>query len=347
MKAIATDATERSIPAEDTLRLVIDTTPALIHTGRPEGYLDYFNRRWLEFFGLPLEKVCGWQSTDAVHPEAVAGMLQKWHAALATGEPFEAEARVRRADGEYRLLLHRKVPLCDESDAIVKWFGSSIDIQDRKLAQDQLRRVVHATPALLHSARPDGYVDFVNKGWLEFVGLSSKEMVGWGWTKCFHPDDVNEYVAKWRAALASGEPFQAEGRVLDFEHRLLMPDGSIKHVHVLAQPFKDQCGKVEFVGAVMDVTDSKKAFQEIQALKDFTIDQSWLSGGPVPTSSADQASIETSTTGERELIEAALTQTKGKVSGLSGAAAKLGIPASTLESKIRSLKINKYRFKER
>jgi DNA-binding NtrC family response regulator len=79
---------------------------------------------------------------------------------------------------------------------------------------------------------------------------------------------------------------------------------------------------------------------------EFTIDKSWLSGGPVPTRSADQASIETSASGERESIEAALAQTKGKVSGSSGAAAKLGIPASTLESKIRSLKINKYRFKE-
>ena len=79
---------------------------------------------------------------------------------------------------------------------------------------------------------------------------------------------------------------------------------------------------------------------------EFTIDKSWLSGGSVPARSADQASIETSATSERAMIEAALAQTKGKVSGLSGAAAKLGIPASTLESKIRSLKINKYRFKE-
>src|SRR6202035_3261473 len=54
----------------------------------------------------------------------------------------------------------------------------------------------------------------------------------------------------------------------DHEHRLLMPDGSIKHVHVLAQPFNDQCGNVEFVGTLMDVTDSKKAFQEIKVLKD-------------------------------------------------------------------------------
>ena len=69
MKAMATETTERSIPAEDTLRLVIDTTPALIHTGRPDGYLDYFNQRWLEFLGLPLEEVCGWRWTGAVHPE--------------------------------------------------------------------------------------------------------------------------------------------------------------------------------------------------------------------------------------------------------------------------------------
>jgi DNA-binding NtrC family response regulator len=78
----------------------------------------------------------------------------------------------------------------------------------------------------------------------------------------------------------------------------------------------------------------------------FTIDKSWLSGGPMPTRSGDQMSIETSAPGERDLIESALAQTKGKGSGLSGAAAKLCIPASTLESKIRSLKINKYRFKE-
>ena len=93
MKAIATEATEGSIQAEDALRLVIDTTPALIHTGRPDGYLDYFNQRWLEFLGLALEEVCGWRWTGAVHPEDVAGLLQKWHAALGSGEPLEAEAR--------------------------------------------------------------------------------------------------------------------------------------------------------------------------------------------------------------------------------------------------------------
>ena len=93
---IVNEAERRWNSGEDALRLVIDTTPALIHTGRPDGYLDYFNQRWLEFLGLPLEKVCGWRWTGAVHPEDIAGLLQKWHAALGSGEPLEAEARVRR-----------------------------------------------------------------------------------------------------------------------------------------------------------------------------------------------------------------------------------------------------------
>jgi PAS domain-containing protein len=71
MKEIANEATEGSTSAENVLGLVIDTTPALIHTGRPGGYLVYFNQRWLEYLGLPLEEVCGWRWTDAVHPEDV------------------------------------------------------------------------------------------------------------------------------------------------------------------------------------------------------------------------------------------------------------------------------------
>ena len=140
MKEIATEATERSVPAQDVLRLVIGTATALIHTGRPDGYLDYFNQRWLEFLGLPLEEVCGWRWTGAVHPEDVAGLLQKWHAALGSGEPLEAEARVRRADGEYRLLLHRKVPLRNERGAILKWYGSSVDIEGQRQAQERILR---------------------------------------------------------------------------------------------------------------------------------------------------------------------------------------------------------------
>jgi PAS domain S-box-containing protein len=258
MKATATEATERSIPVEDALRLVIDTTPTLIHTARPDGYIDYFNKAWLEFFGKSLEDVRGWRWTDVVHPEDVAGIVRKWHDALETGEPFEWETRVRRADGEYRLMLHRKLPLRGETGAIVKWFGSGRDIQDEKAAQEQMRLVVDSTPALLQSARPDGYIDFVNKGWLDFVGLPMERMLGWEWTKAFHPDDIDELVETWKRAIATGTPFQDEGRVrrADGEYRTLLHN---------KRPLKDKFGKVvKWYGSSIDIEDRKRAEERLR-----------------------------------------------------------------------------------
>src|SRR5258708_37072019 len=117
----------QSTASEHALRRAVDTTPAFIHTARPDGYLDYFNRGWLDFLGKSLEDVCGWRWTESVHPEDVAGIVQKWHAALASGEPFEFEARVRRADGTYRALLHRMVPLADEQWNLGQCFSSSME----------------------------------------------------------------------------------------------------------------------------------------------------------------------------------------------------------------------------
>src|SRR5215472_6986800 len=148
MTAVVSIGNEQSSETADALRLAVDTTPAFIHTGRPDGYLDYFNRGWLDFLGKPLEDVCGWQWTDVIHPEDVAGIVQKWHAALASGEPFEIEARVRCADGSYRAFLQRKLPLRDEHGNIVKWFGSSVDIEDRKRAE---KRIAQKTRELWRS----------------------------------------------------------------------------------------------------------------------------------------------------------------------------------------------------
>jgi len=134
----STDIEDRK-QAEERLRLVIDTTPAMLHSARPDGYLDFFNKRWLEYVGLSLDDMCGWRWTNVIHPEDVEDIVGKWRSSLATGEPFEAEPRVRRADGEYRWQLHRKVPLRDNAGNIVKWYGSSIDIEDRKRAEEALQ----------------------------------------------------------------------------------------------------------------------------------------------------------------------------------------------------------------
>ena len=133
-------ADEKAPPSPD-FRLLIDSAPALIHTSLPDGYLDYFNQGWLQYVGRPMEELLGWR-VDRVHSSrgcrrdrAKSGAFH-----LGSGEPFLHETRVRRADGEYRWMLHHKVAVRDEYGQIVKWYGSSIDIEDRKRAEEQLRR---------------------------------------------------------------------------------------------------------------------------------------------------------------------------------------------------------------
>ena len=121
------------------VQILVDSIPALIHTARPDGYLDYFNKPWLEYLGVTLDKVTGWNWTTYVHPKDVEGIVAKWRDCLATGEIFEYETRVRKSTGEYRWMFHRKVPLLDADGNIVKWFGSSLDIEERKTAEEQLR----------------------------------------------------------------------------------------------------------------------------------------------------------------------------------------------------------------
>ena len=124
---------------KDQLRLVIDTIPALAWSALPDGSRDFLNQRWLEYTGLPLEAGLGrgWQA--AIHPEDRARLVDEWRAALAAGEPLETEERVRRADGEYRWFLLRAVPLRDELGNIVKWYGTSTEIEERKRAEEVLR----------------------------------------------------------------------------------------------------------------------------------------------------------------------------------------------------------------
>src|SRR5262244_1130804 len=124
--------------SERKLSQIINAIPALIHTARPDGYLDYFNRRWLDYLSCSLGDVEGWKWTTWIHPDDVDGIVDNWQACLASGDIFEYETRVRRGDGQYRWMFHRKVPLRDEQGIIVRWYGTSFDIEDRRRAESQV-----------------------------------------------------------------------------------------------------------------------------------------------------------------------------------------------------------------
>ena len=130
---------ENDKAGETSFREIVDSSPALIHTGRPDGYLDFFNRTWLDFTGQSLENLLGWKWTSYVHPEDVGALVQKWRTSLATGAPFEEMARIRRADGEYRWMLLHHVVLRDGEGRIIKWNGSIIEMPHRKQVDERLR----------------------------------------------------------------------------------------------------------------------------------------------------------------------------------------------------------------
>jgi len=112
------------------LQELVDSVPSLIHTARPDGHIDFFNQRWLEYVGLRLEDLDGWKWTAVIHPADADALVARWQACLASGEPLELESRVRRADGAYRWMWHQKLPLRNASGEIAKWYGSSVDIDD-------------------------------------------------------------------------------------------------------------------------------------------------------------------------------------------------------------------------
>src|SRR5580700_10628133 len=122
---------EESWQPED-IRRVFDTMPTLAWSARSDGSADFFNQRWLEYTGLATEQARDWGWTVALHPDDVNGLVDYWRSVLASGEPGEMEARLRRFDGVYRWFLFRATPSFDADGRVVKWFGTNTDIEDRK-----------------------------------------------------------------------------------------------------------------------------------------------------------------------------------------------------------------------
>jgi PAS domain S-box-containing protein len=123
---------------KDRLQVIIDTIPAVVWSNSPDGSANFLNKRFRDYAGISPEEGRGWAWMNALHPEDRA--MHDWHAKLAAGEPFEQEARLRRADGEYRRFLLRFVPLRDERANIVEWYATSTDIEDLKRTEEELRR---------------------------------------------------------------------------------------------------------------------------------------------------------------------------------------------------------------
>src|SRR5712692_4593366 len=244
------DADGVSNAIEERLQLIIDTIPTIVWRKLPDGSADFLNRNFREYTGLSLEDGLGWGWMNAFHPDD--RLMEEWRAALAAGKPFEKEARLRRADGQYRWFLIRAVPLRDEPGNIVNWYGTSIDIEDLKRDEDRARLVINTIPTMVWTLQPDGAVDFVNQRWLDYTGLTLEEEIE-DPTGPVHPEDLPRVMEKWLVDLAAGEPSEDE-------MRLRRADGEYRWFLVRTVPLRDEQGNiVKWYGTSTDIEDRKRA----------------------------------------------------------------------------------------
>ncbi|BCZ83549.1 hypothetical protein PTKU64_72240 [Paraburkholderia terrae] len=240
---------------QDELRATIDAIPGMVWSSSRDGCPDYMNRRWNEY-GVELADDIRdiWQSI--VHSDDLPAMQAAWREAVATGSALETTARIRRKDGVYRWMHVGAEPLRDANGEIVRWYGVNTDIEEHKQTQQALER----SEAFLSDAQrlsctgsiatrvPECDMWWSDETYRIFdiprhVTPSIELIVA-----RTHPDDIDIVKRTHEWALA-GESH------IDSEFRLLLTDGSVKHVHYVAHLSAPASGKVEYVGALMDVTD--------------------------------------------------------------------------------------------
>jgi len=262
----------------ESFRLIVETIPGLIAVMTPEGHVEHVNGQVLEYFGRTLEDLKQWGTTDAVHPADLPGAIAAWQHAVETGLPYEFEHRIRRDDGEYRWFQSRGLPLRDADGRIVRWYNLLTDIDARKQSEERLRRseadlleaqrLSHAG-SWRHDLASGAF--FVSPEVLRIRGVESTDPLSTidRMYSGIHPEDRSRVRDTYEAA-------QARKGEFDAEYRIVLRDGTMKHLHTIGHPVLNEAGDIaEYVGTGMDVTEQRQAqaalqtaFEEIKHLKD-------------------------------------------------------------------------------
>jgi len=250
--------------AQTAQKAIIDTIPALVWTALPDGSRDFHNQHWLATTGRSGEEANGDRWSAFVHPDDQAAVMDRWRLSVATGEPFEVEGRGLRSDGEYRWFLARAQALRDDKGNIVKWYGSSVDIEDRKRATDALREsetqwreVFEHNPVMYFMLDPTGTVLSVNGFGAAQLGYTADELVGQSVLKVFFEED-REFVRGNVAAC-----LENVGRSHSWEGRKVRKDGTVLWVRENAKAVRSGAQQPIVLVACEDVTERKRAAEEL------------------------------------------------------------------------------------
>jgi PAS domain S-box-containing protein len=249
------------------LRDVVETIPAMTFTTLSDGSNTFVNKRWTEYTGLSIEKTsgAGWQR--AIHPEDLVRHSEKWRISIATGQPFEDEARFRRAvDGEYRWFLVRGVPLRDQHENILRWYGTLTDITDRKRAEEALQKsqlYLSEGQRLAHMGswafNPSGFFDYWSQELFKIYGLDPQKGAPTleQYLATVHPQD-RDFMAN------TIKRMHAERSGCDVRKRIIRPDGDQRYIRCVGIPVVEGEVLKGFLGTAIDITEQELLTRELE-----------------------------------------------------------------------------------
>ncbi|HEY0011731.1 MAG TPA: PAS domain-containing protein [Allosphingosinicella sp.] len=248
---------------EASFHALADSIDHMIWSTRPDGYHDYYNRRWYEFTGVPEGSTDGDRWNAMFHPDDQDRAWEVWRSSLATGDPYHIEYRLRHRSGEYRWVLGRAQPVRDGSGAIRRWYGSCTDVHDLRLAQDKARGAEERYRLAFRATKDaiwdcDLITDELD--WNEALQTAYgydpdtvRVTAAW-WLDHIHPEDRERVDASARAAIAGTGTDWYE------EYRFRRADGSYAEVRDRATLIRNESGfAVRMIGAMLDLSDWKDA----------------------------------------------------------------------------------------
>ncbi len=204
---------------------------------------------------------------DRVHPDDRAAVDSAYSGSLREGrDSYEIEHRVlRKSDGEIRIVHEKCEHFRNESGTIIRSIGMVHDITERKLAEEslrsgeeQFRTLADSIPNLAWWANGDGYITWYNRRWYEYTGTTPEQMEGWGWQSVHDPKALPQVLERWKASIATGEPF-------DMELPLLGADGIFRSFLTRVLPLKDSTGRViRWFGTNTDISALKRIEDELR-----------------------------------------------------------------------------------
>jgi PAS domain S-box-containing protein len=249
-------------------RLMNDAIPALAWCSSSDGSAELFNQPWYDYTGLSREQSIGWGWTVVLHPDDGAAVQGQWEGIRAAGRPAELELRMRRHDGVYRWFLVHVGPLVDENGRVIRWYGTNLDIEDLRRAQDELRRNegflangqrLSATGSFLW--RPDsGELTFSDELIRIFSFSRDTELTVEKIFECVHPDD-RPLAAANMARSRSSMSHEA------YELRLRLRDGTVRYLQTSVHQTRDREGRQEVMGVMQDISERRLAEEALSRVR--------------------------------------------------------------------------------